>query len=90
MAARDDRDGRFTTGQAVGYVEEQLVAWGEPVETLRATLERVADGCELMTCVAGADPPLERAAVAALVPDGVELDYQVGGQPAWWWLLCAE
>jgi len=24
------------------------------------------------------------------VPDGVELEYHEGGQPAWWWLLCAE
>jgi hypothetical protein len=28
--------------------------------------------------------------VEARVPEGVELEYHDGGQPAWWWLLCAE
>ena len=23
-------------------------------------------------------------------PDGTELEHHVGGQPSWWWLLCAE
>ena len=29
-AARDDAQGRFRAGEAVGFVEEELVAWGEP------------------------------------------------------------
>ena len=43
-----------------------------------------------MTCIAGQEAPLDEHAVAAVVPGGVELDYHDGGQPAWWWLLCAE
>ena len=50
----------------------------------------MADGAELLTCIAGDDAPLDRDAVEAALPDGVELDYHEGGQPAWWWLLCAE
>jgi hypothetical protein len=57
---------------------------------LRETIARVAEGCELLTCIAGEGAPLDRPAVEALVPDGVELDYHEGGQPSWWWLLCAE
>ena len=34
--------------------------------------------------------PLGRDAVEALVPEGVEIDFHEGGQPSWWWLLCAE
>ena len=34
-AARDDAQGRFRAGDAVGFVEEELVAWGQPRETLR-------------------------------------------------------
>jgi DAK2 domain fusion protein YloV len=37
-AARDDaaaRPARFRRGDSVGFVDEQLVAWGEPAETLR-------------------------------------------------------
>jgi uncharacterized protein len=89
-AARDDAKGRFRAGDAVGYSNGELVAFGDPRETLAATLAAVADGAELLTCVAGEEPPLSRDQVAASVPGGVELEYHDGGQPAWWWLLCAE
>jgi len=74
----------------VGYAGEELVAWGTPEEVLAATLERVAGGAELLTCIAGEDHPLSRDSLAGMVPEGVELEYHDGGQPAWWWLLCAE
>ena len=35
-AARDDAQGRFTRGDAVGYAGGELVAWGDPRTTLRA------------------------------------------------------
>jgi len=89
-AGKDDPQGRFTAGEAVGYDRDGLVAWGDPAETLRATLARVADGAELVTCIAGADAPLAEAAIASALPEGAELDYHDGGQPAWWWLLAAE
>ncbi len=89
-AARDDRDGRFAAGDALGYLDEELVAWGDPADVLAATLVRVAEGSELITCIAGEDTPLDRPRVEASMPAGVELDYQEGGQPAWWWLLAAE
>jgi fatty acid kinase len=89
-AARDDAKGRFTAGDAVGYAGGELVAWGDPAETLSATLARLADGAELLTCIAGDRAPLGRDAVEARAPDGVEVDFHEGGQPAWWWLLCAE
>ncbi len=89
-AARDDAGGRFRAGEAVGYVDEDLVAWGEPDSTLRDVLSRLGDGAELVTCIAGDGAPLDGAGVAALAPDGVELEQSVGGQPNWWWLLAAE
>jgi fatty acid kinase len=89
-AGRDDAQGRFRAGDAVGYANGALVAWGEPGETLRATIAHLAEGSELLTCITGADPPEPRDAVERAVPAGVELDYHNGGQPAWWWLLCAE
>src|SRR6201996_1221023 len=39
-AGRDDAQGRFQTGDAVGFVEDELVAWGSPRETLRDVLSR--------------------------------------------------
>ena len=89
-AAKDDPDGRFAVGDAVGYRGDELVAWGDPAETLAATLGALADGAELVTCIAGDGAPLDADAVAATVPGGIELDFHEGGQPAWWWLLCAE
>jgi DAK2 domain fusion protein YloV len=89
-AARDDVQGRFAAGDAVGYPGGELVAWGEPAATLAATLDQLVDGAELLTCIAGEAPPLGQDDVQANVPDGVELEYHEGGQPAWWWLLCAE
>jgi DAK2 domain fusion protein YloV len=89
-AARDDAQGRFNAGDAVGYAGDRLVAWGDPAETLATTLAQIADGAELLTCIAGDEPPLDRAGVEARAPAGVEVEYHEGGQPAWWWLLCAE
>jgi dihydroxyacetone kinase-like predicted kinase len=90
QSARTDPQGRFSRGDAVGYSSSELVAWGEPEETLKATLEHVARGAELVTCIAGEGAPLPRETIEAALPDGVELELHDGGQPAWWWLLCAE
>jgi dihydroxyacetone kinase-like predicted kinase len=89
-AARDDAQGRFSAGDALGYAGGELVAWGDPSETLAATLAQIAEGAELLTCIAGDGPPLDQAGVEARAPAGVEVEYHEGGQPAWWWLLCAE
>jgi uncharacterized protein len=89
-AARDDAQGRFAAGDAVGYAGGELVAWGDPAATLAATLDQLVDGAELLTCIAGEQPPLGQDDVEARVPEGVEVEYHEGGQPAWWWLLCAE
>jgi DAK2 domain fusion protein YloV len=89
-AARADGRGRFPAGAAVGYVEEALMAWGDPEATLREVLACLADGAELLTCLAGAGAPLDDDRVRALTPGDVELEVRAGGQPSWWWLLAAE
>jgi len=90
QAARDDAQGRFREGDALGYAGEDLVAWGELTRVLPETTARVAEGCEVLTCIAGEGAPLEAADVEGALPDGVELDWQQGDQPAWWYLLAAE
>jgi uncharacterized protein len=89
-AAREDGAGRFAVGEAVGFVEDAIVAWGEARPTLAAVLEQLGDGAELLTCIAGDGAPLDEQDVRALVPDGVELECEIGGQPAYWWLVAAE
>ena len=89
-AVRDDGQGRFAAGEAVGYVDEELLAWGGPESTLGVVLETLADDAELLTCIEGDGAPLSAASVRRLVPDGVELELSDGGQPSWWWLISAE
>jgi DAK2 domain fusion protein YloV len=92
-AARDDAEGippRFHRGDAVGFVDEVIVAWGEPAETLEAVVAELSRGAELVTLIEGDGAPLDRPAVAALVPDGVDVEYSRGDQPAYWWLIAAE
>jgi DAK2 domain fusion protein YloV len=89
-AARDDAEGRFRRGEAVGFVDEQLVAWGEPGETLEAVLGELGREAELLTLIEGNGAPLDGDGVAALVPGGVDIEYSRGDQPAYWWLIAAE
>ncbi len=89
-AARDDAQGRFRAGDAVGFVEEELVAWGAPRETLGDVLTQLAENAELITCLRGADAPLDDQTVHELAFNGVELELSDGGQPSYWWLLAAE
>jgi uncharacterized protein len=89
-AARDDAQGRFRAGDAVGFVEEQIVIWGKPRETLRGVLEQLAQNAELITCLRGAEAPLDDEAVQALAAGEVEFELSNGGQQSYWWLLSAE
>lgn len=89
-AARDDVHGRFVTGDAVGFVEDEIVAWGDPEATLRTVLGSLGRGAELLTCISGEGAPVSDATVEGMAPDGVELEVRQGGQPAYWWLLAAE
>ena len=89
-AARDDTSDRFRRGEAVGFVDEELVAWGEPAATLETVLGALARDAELVTLIAGDGVPLDEAAVTALAPAEVELEYSYGGQPSYWWLISAE
>jgi DAK2 domain fusion protein YloV len=89
-AARPDPNGRFAPGDAVGFLGEDVIAWGEPADTLRAVLDALGDGAELLSVLSGADAPLPDEAVAAIVDGKVELELRHGGQHAYWWLLAAE
>ncbi|HET6549229.1 MAG TPA: DAK2 domain-containing protein [Solirubrobacter sp.] len=89
-AARDDTQGRFRRGDSVGFIDEELVAWGEPGETLEVVLGELGREAELLTVIEGDGAPLAGDAVAALAPPSAEIELSRGGQPAWWWLVSAE
>jgi DAK2 domain fusion protein YloV len=90
-AARDDAQGRFKVGEAIGFVDDELVSWGEPAATLTQVITRLGDGAEIVTCLRGSDAPLDDENVRALVVNHeFELELSPGGQDSYWWLLAAE
>jgi DAK2 domain fusion protein YloV len=89
-AARDDAQGRFKKGDAVGFLAGEIVAWGGAGSTLAKTLEHLAADAEILTLIAGEGAPIPLAELDTHVPDGVEVETHEGGQPSWWWLLAAQ
>jgi uncharacterized protein len=89
-AARDDAKRRFVKGDAVGFVDEEIVAWGGAGSTLAGTMTRLGEGAEILTVIGGAAAPIPLAELAGRAPDGVELELHEGGQPNYWWLLAAQ
>jgi uncharacterized protein len=89
-AARDDAEGRFVRGDAVGFVGDEIVAWGGAGSTLAATIRSLAQGAEIVTLIEGAGAPIPLGRIPAEVPEGVDLELHRGGQPHWWWLLAAQ
>jgi DAK2 domain fusion protein YloV len=89
-AARDDAGGRFRKGDAVGFVEDEIVAWGGAGSTLAETIKRLGEGAEVVTVLAGTEAPIPLDEIDTHVPDGYEIETHEGGQPSWWWLLAAQ
>jgi uncharacterized protein len=89
-AARDDPQGRFVRGDAVGFADDAVVAWGGAGSTLSATIERIAEGAEIVTVLEGESPPIPLSQLPLELPDGLELELQHGGQPHYWWLIAAQ
>ena len=90
QAARDDAQGRFKRGEAVGFVAEEVHAWGDPARTLGAVIASLGRDAELISCLVGEGAPLGSEEVEAMVNGSVELELRDGGQHAYWWLLAAE
>jgi uncharacterized protein len=89
-AARDDAQGRFKRGDAVGFVAGEIVSWGGAGSTLTETIQHLAEGAEIVTVIAGEGAPIALAEIDTHAPDGVEVEKHEGGQPNWWWLLAAQ
>jgi DAK2 domain fusion protein YloV len=95
-AARDDAQGRFSRGEAVGFIQDEVLAWGDPTDTLRSILQALAAGDgelgepELISVLAGEDAPLGLGDIEGMINGAVELELRQGGQAAYWWLLAAE
>jgi DAK2 domain fusion protein YloV len=89
-AARQDPQGRFVRGDAVGFAGEEVVAWGGAGSTLSATMERIAEGVEIVTVIEGEGAPIPLDQLPLELAEGVELELHRGGQPHYWWLIAAQ
>jgi dihydroxyacetone kinase-like predicted kinase len=89
-AARDDQQGRFVRGDAVGFVDAEIVAWGGAGTTLAETANALGGEAELLTVIGGRDAPIPLDGVSTHLPNGPEIELQDGGQPHYWWLLAAQ
>ncbi len=89
-AARDDPEGRFVRGDAVGFVDGEVIAWGGAGSTLAATIGALSDGAEIVTIVEGDGAPISIEEVTGFVAEPVEAEAHRGGQPHYWWLLAAQ
>jgi uncharacterized protein len=89
-AARDDAKGRFVAGDAVGFVDDEIVAWGGAGTTLAETMARLGEGAEILTVIGGEGAPIPLSDLEGHAPEGVELELHEGGQPHYWWLLAAQ
>ena len=88
-ADRDDADGRYHRGDAIGFLGDEIVAWGDPAETLRAVSVRLGAGAEILTVIEGDEAPVAASEIG-LDANGAELELMDGGQPTYWWLLAAQ
>ena len=95
-AARDDAQGRFKRGDAVGFIQDEVLAWGDAEQTLRAVMAELArpgdtgQPPELISVLAGEEAPLSLGDLEQMANGAVELELRHGGQSAYWWLLAAE
>jgi DAK2 domain fusion protein YloV len=67
-AARDDAQGRFKRGEAVGFVDEEMLAWGDPSETLRTVVATLTDGAAKIGGVGGENGSVARSGNGAHLP----------------------
>ena len=89
-AARDDADGRFRRGDSVGFVDEEILAWGGAGSTLLRTVAALADEAEIVTVIEGAEAPIPLEQLELELPNGAELELHRGGTPNYSWLIAAQ
>jgi uncharacterized protein len=89
-AARDDTEGRFRRGDAVGFAGDEIVAWGGAGSTLLETVARLTEGAEIVTVIEGAESPIPLDELDLGLPDGIEVELHRGDTPNYSWLIATQ
>jgi hypothetical protein len=89
-ADKDDPEGAYRRGDAVGFLGSELIASGDPGETLAAVVSRLGETAEIVTVVEGDKAPLRAEELGLDLSNGAEIEIREGGQPTYWWLVAAQ
>jgi DAK2 domain fusion protein YloV len=89
-AAKDDAQGRFVRGDAVGFVDGEVVAWGGAGSTLAKVVGALAKEAEIVTVIEGESPPIGLSELPLDLGEEIELETHTGGQPNWYWLVASQ
>ena len=89
-ADKDDPAGRYVKGDAVGFVAGELVAWGDPRDTLEAIYEALPQDAEIVTLIESASSPLGSIALDLAEERFDESEHVTAEHPGWWLLVTVE
>ena len=90
QADKDDPSGRFRKGEAVGFVDGDLVSWGGPAETLRGVFAKLPPEAEIVTLIEAAGSPFDGTLEAMAADQFDEVEHISADHPGWWVLITAE
>ena len=89
-AEKDDPAGRYSTGEAVGFVNGELISWGTPQTALVGVLDGLPADVEILTVIEGASSPYDGELKALVEPRFDDVEHVTADHPGWWVLFTAE
>ena len=89
-ADKDDPNGRYVKGDAVGFVDGELVAWGDPGEALVALLDALPSDAEIVSLIESESSPLGGSPKSLADQRFDETEHVVAEHPGWWLLITVE
>jgi dihydroxyacetone kinase-like predicted kinase len=89
QADKDDPTGRYATGDSVGFVDGELVAWGEPLGTLNSVFDKLPADSEIVTLIEAEGSPFGGTLESIAGDRFDEVEYLAASHPGWWVLITA-
>ncbi|MEI7889691.1 MAG: DAK2 domain-containing protein [Actinomycetes bacterium] len=89
-AEKDDPQGRYVTGDAVGFVGGELVSWGKAEAALNGVLAALPAEAEIVTLIEGSGSPFGDTLKGTVEARFPEVEHLRADHPGWWLLLTVE
>ena len=84
-----DKAGRFNAGDAIGFIEGELVLWGTPEDVMVQLAELLSDA-ELLLAIHSDDAPLTVDQLRRAIESFEQVEIHRGTHAGWWLLLAVE